>query len=193
MAKRIVEFNLTRESVIAEVSKEAVDVKVRAFQTILKNRTLHGGILAEGAGFVKRGENGRGIASRWYPTTLARRFRDLNLIVNRLEFRQEDGIETIKQFSHEADALFFVDPPYTAVGKRAGRRLYRHFQLNHEELFVVCKSIKGDFLMTYDNADEVKTLARTYGFETRLIPMKNTHHATMEELVIGKDLSWMDE
>lgn len=26
----------------------------------------------------------------------------------------------------------------------------------------------------------------------RLIPMNNTHHATMEELVIGKDLSWMD-
>ncbi len=26
----------------------------------------------------------------------------------------------------------------------------------------------------------------------RLIPMKNTHHATMEELVIGKNLSWMD-
>jgi DNA adenine methylase len=26
----------------------------------------------------------------------------------------------------------------------------------------------------------------------RLIPMTNTHHATMEELVIGKKLSWMD-
>ena len=26
----------------------------------------------------------------------------------------------------------------------------------------------------------------------RLVPMSNTHHATMEELVIGKDLSWMD-
>ena len=26
----------------------------------------------------------------------------------------------------------------------------------------------------------------------RLIPMTNIHHATMEELVIGKDLSWMD-
>ena len=25
-----------------------------------------------------------------------------------------------------------------------------------------------------------------------LIPMTNTHHATMEELVVGKDLSWMD-
>ena len=51
---------------------------------------------------------------------------------------------------------------------------------------------KGDFLMTYDNAEEVKKMARDHGFQMRLIPMTNTHHAAMEELVIGKDLSWMD-
>lgn len=27
----------------------------------------------------------------------------------------------------------------------------------------------------------------------KLIPMTNTHHATMLELVIGKDLSWMEQ
>jgi DNA adenine methylase len=46
--------------------------------------------------------------------------------------------------------------------------------------------------MTYDNAEEVKKMARLRGFQMRLIPMNNTHHATMEELVIGRDLSWMD-
>ncbi|MDD5766061.1 MAG: hypothetical protein PHW79_07455 [Candidatus Marinimicrobia bacterium] len=46
---------------------------------------------------------------------------------------------------------------------------------------------------TYDNADEVKVMALMHGFQMRLIPMNNTHHATMEELVIGKDLSWMDQ
>ncbi len=35
-------------------------------------------------------------------------------------------------------------------------------------------------------------MARAHGFQMRLIPMTNTHHATMEELVIGKNLSWMD-
>lgn len=47
--------------------------------------------------------------------------------------------------------------------------------------------------MTYDNSEEVKLMARTCGFQMRLIPMNNTHHATMEELIIGKDLSWMDK
>ena len=45
--------------------------------------------------------------------------------------------------------------------------------------------------MTYDNASEVKELSKRYGFQVKPIPMKNTHHAAMTELVIGKNLNWM--
>ena len=51
--------------------------------------------------------------------------------------------------------------------------------------------LKGDFLMTYDDADEVRALARKFRFESRSVAMSNTHHATMKELLIGKDLSWL--
>ncbi len=46
--------------------------------------------------------------------------------------------------------------------------------------------------MTYNEAEEGKEMALQRGFQMRLIPMKNTHHARMRELVIGKDLSWLD-
>jgi DNA adenine methylase len=42
--------------------------------------------------------------------------------------------------------------------------------------------------MTYDNAEEVVQMAARHGFSTRLISMTNTHHATMQELVIGHNL-----
>ena len=70
--------------------------------------------------------------------------------------------------------------------------MYKYCDINHAELFAICDSIKGDFLITYDNADEVKALAEIHGFQYCLIPMTNTHNARMQELVIGKDLSWMD-
>ena len=193
LAKRILEFDLSRESVLEELSKLNANTREKAFQTILKNRTYHGGILADGSGLLKHGENGKGIQSRWYPTTLARRFNDLNLIANRISFRKEDGLDVIQEYSSRKDAVFFIDPPYTAGGKKAGSRLYRHCALDHERLFSLCETIRGDFLMTYDNADEVKVMARKHKFQMRLIPMNNTHHATIEELVIGKDLSWMDQ
>jgi DNA adenine methylase len=193
LANRILTFELTRESVIKEIGQVPKTQKEKAFQTILKNRTLHGGILAEGSGFLKYGENGKGIHSRWYPATIAKRLISLNYVANRIDFRCDDGLKVLQEFANNSNAVYFIDPPYTAGGKKAGKRLYKHCELDHEHLFTLCETLKGDFLMTYDNAEEVKRMARSHGFQMRLIPMNNTHHATMEELVIGKDLSWMDK
>ncbi len=192
LAERIINFDLTKETVIQELSNKNVTVKEKAFQTILKNRTFHGGILADGSGLLKYGENGKGILSRWYPATIAKRLKNLNFIADKIDFRQEDGLDVIQEYSQRGDVIFFIDPPYTAGGKKAGKRLYRHYNIDHERLFTLCQSIKGDFLMTYDNAEEVKSMAREHGFQFRLISMKNTHHAIMDELVIGRNLSWMD-
>ncbi len=193
LAKRILTFDLTREHVTQEIEKPPKTFKEKAFKTILKNRTYHGGILANGAGLLKYGENGKGIGSRWYPETLAKRFRELNQFADRIDFRCDDGLKVIQEFASRRDVCYFIDPPYTAGGKKAGKRLYNHCEIDHEYLFNICETVQGDFLMTYDNADEVKVMSRAHGFQMRLIPMTNTHHATMEELVIGKDLSWMDQ
>jgi len=193
LAKRILGFEFSKESVVKELSTKHTDIREKAFQTILKNRTFHGGILAQGSGFLKNGENGKGISSRWYPQTLAKRFKSIASVADRVDFRGDDGLKVIQEFSGRKNAIFFIDPPYTAGGKKAGKRLYRHYDLDHNQLFSLCEQIQGDFLMTYDNADEVKQMAREHGFQMRLIPMKTTHHKTMEELVIGKDLSWMDQ
>jgi len=192
LANRVLTFDLTKEAVIRELKKRPNTQREKAFQTILKNRTFHGGILAEGSGFLKYGENGKGIHSRWYPGTLAKRLLNLKHVANRIDFRCDDGLKVIQEFAINQAAVFFIDPPYTAGGKKAGKRLYRHYDLDHEQLFALCETLRGDLLMTYDNAEEVKKMARSHGFQMRLIPMTNTHHATMEELVIGKDLSWMD-
>jgi DNA adenine methylase len=192
LANRVLNFEMTKEAVIFEIKKLSNIKREKAFQTILKNRTFHGGILAEGSGFLKYGEGGKGIRSRWYPRTIAKRLLALDHIASRIDFRCDDGIKVLLEFSDNQEAVYFIDPPYTAGGKKAGKRLYKHYNIDHKYLFGVCESLKGDFLMTYDNAEEVKSMARGHGFEMRLVPMTNTHHATMEELVIGRDLSWMD-
>ncbi len=192
LAGRIMAFDLTRENLKLELSKSDAELKERAFHTILKNRTSHGGIIAGGSGLLKHGENGKGIRSRWYPQTLARRFSGIHHYAGRIDFRQADGMKVIGEYADREDVVFFIDPPYTAGGKKAGKRLYRYSEIDHERLFDLCASLAGDFLMTYDNSEEVKQMARRHGFQMRLIAMTNTHNATMEELVIGKELSWMD-
>jgi len=114
-----------------------------------------------------------------------------NALRERLSFILGDGLDVITQHMHQADAIFFVDPPYTAgTGKRAGRRLYDYSELNHHQLFELMSHVQGDFLMTYDNNHDVKAMAKRHGFQTKTIAMKNTHHAKMTELLISRDLNW---
>lgn len=168
----------------------ATTLRELAFQTILKNRINHGGILAAGAGKVKYGENGKELKSRWYPQTLKQRILNIQSVRDRMEFIEGAGLAVIRAHAHRADAVFFVDPPYTAGGKRAGSRLYTYADLDHHELFRLMATVAGDFLITYDNADAIYALARQYQFDTQLVAMKNTHHAEMTELLIGKNLAW---
>jgi DNA adenine methylase len=49
LANRILAFDLTYENVQETLSQPIESVKEKAFQTILKNRTYHGGILAPGS------------------------------------------------------------------------------------------------------------------------------------------------
>ncbi len=191
LAEKIVTFDLTPESVRVLLSMPARSKRERAFQTIVQNRVSHGGILAPGAGLLKYGENGKGIHSRWYPATLKKRILDIAGIRERLQFIRGDGFEIIHKHVDDPNAVFFIDPPYTASSKKAGTRLYKYHQVNHEELFDLVSRVKGDFLMTYDDAEEVRALALTHRFETRLVAMSNTHHATMKELLIGRNLDWV--
>lgn len=191
LADQIVAFDLTSESANALLSNSSRILKRKALQTIVQNRISHGGILAPGAGLLKNGENGKGILSRWYPDTLKRRILDIDKIKDRLRFTRGDGLKVIHKYARYSNTVFFIDPPYTASTKRAGTRLYKYHQVDHEELFRLASKIKGDFLMTYDDAEEVRALATKYRFETRLVAMNNTHHATMTELLIGRDLGWV--
>ena len=109
---------------------------------------------------------------------------------DRLDFINGDGFDIIRSQADQDNVVFFIDPPYTASTKKAGSRLYKYHQIDHEELFRLASTLRGDFLMTYDDSQEVRALADQYEFMTRLTPMNNAHHTSMNELIIGRNLHW---
>lgn len=187
LTERILNFNLTHGNVTEVLRTEPISQRERAFAVILRNRVQRGGIMAAGAGLVKTGENGKGLHSRWYPETLAQRIQEIASIRERITFVEADAFDVIQRYSDDESAAFFVDPPYTVAAKR----LYTHWQVDHRTLFAKLAGVKGDVLLTYDNTREVSSLATEFVFETSAIAMKNTHHARMTELLIGKDLAWL--
>jgi len=192
LCETISNFEITIDNANKVIAKENKSIKELAFTTLLRNRVNHGGILAQGSGMLKNGENGKGIASRWYPQTLIKRINDLQQVRHKITFIECDGIEFMNQNASDEDAMFFIDPPYTASKKNAGNRLYNYPTIDHELLFDTSAKVYGDFLMTYDNDPNVKDMASRRDFNFREIAMKNTHHAKMTELLIGKhDLGYL--
>ena len=180
LAETILNFDLNHANLNAALEQAETSTKHRAFATLLKNRVFHGGILAPGSGLIRNGENGRGLASRWYPETLCRRIRDIDRVRHRIEFQQGSAFEVLSKLAERDNAAWFIDPPY----HQAGRRLYTCHQIDHAELFASVKQLKGPFLMTYDNAEEIQELAQRCAFATRHVPMKTTHHRQKYELII---------
>lgn len=186
LANKIFSFHLTPENANIILQKKNKSIKEQAFSTILKNRIFHGGIITKGSGLIKNGENGKGIKSRWYPKTLYDRINAIGYVKDKLEFISGDAFEELEKIKNEENVYSFIDPPYTLAGKR----LYTHYNIDHDALFALTAQLKGKFMLTYDDTEDIRNLANKYNLEFRLIPMKTTHHIQKNEIIISDDFNW---
>ena len=184
---QVVQFTPTYENIAELVGQIPSGVSERGFRTLVLNRARRGGILAEGASLNRSGENGKGVASRWYPDTIIRRLRAVAEYADQIDFHEIDGmllLERILAGAAASQVAIFADPPYTAGGKQAGRRLYNHNIIDHQRLFTTLADSGAEFLMTYDESAEILNLIDMHEFHVVRVVMKNTHHAHRGELVI---------
>ncbi len=180
-------FQPTREAVDILSRQVPATVLEHGFRTLVLNRTRRGGILAPGASLIRSGENSKGITSRWYPETLVRRLSEITGHKDRIDFYEGDGmafLQLLPRYRGNGCALF-VDPPYTAGGKRPGRRMYIHNEIDHACLFERLANGASDFLLTYDRTPEIDALVNKHGFNAVSVEMKSTHHKLIPELVIS--------
>jgi DNA adenine methylase len=189
LCNKIESFNLNRRSVQRELKINPRTTHTRAWKTLLRNRVNHGGILASGAGLLRRGEDDNGIRSRWYPDTLTSRIKQINKVKNRITIVEADALIQLKQYKmpQKASLGFFIDPPYSSVGER----LYTYGEIDHEELFKIAAKLPGRVLMTYHDSTEVHRLVRTFGFKYRRVKMLNRQNAAKTELLVCKDFDWL--
>lgn len=192
LSNKVETFRPSRKRVQAQIKISPRTVHTKAWKTLLRNRMNHGGILAPGSGLLRRGEDDKGIKSRWYPETLVSRIAGINKIRNKIKFVQGDGllwIENFKPKSKEASLAFFIDPPYSS----AGERLYTYGHIDQTRLFTAAAKLPGRILMTYHDAPEIRALAEQFGFLVREVEMISRQHAAKTELLVSKDFTWFKD
>jgi DNA adenine methylase len=186
LADRVSSFELTEESVRAVLDSTPAGALELAFAVLLRNRVARGGILAPGAGLLRAGEDGRGLSSRWYPETLARRLLSVHALRDRLQVRHADALAVLPEYAQREDVAVYLDPPY----ERAGQRLYTHHRVDHARLFELAADLAHP-LLSYDEHEHVRELALAHNLDARAVLMRTTHHARAQELLVGRDLGWV--
>jgi DNA adenine methylase len=190
LSDKIEAFNPTRKNVLAEIDISVRADHTRAWKTLLRNRVSHGGILAPGAGLLRRGEDDNGIKSRWYPEALVSRIEVINKIRRKIRFIEGDGLawlESYKRKRGSGTVAFFIDAPYSTVGER----LYTYSEIDHEKLFRVAARLPGRVLMTYHDAQEIRKMAKQFNFKIRRVGMLNRQNAEKTELLVSKSFDWL--
>lgn len=184
---RILEFKISATSVADVLSTRPRTRLSLAFQTIVKNRCRRGGILAGSAGLLIRGERDRGLSSRWYPETIAKRISLIHGLRDRIEIKRSDGLLALESLGVAKKKIkLFVDPPYPKLMHTAARPLYNYCALDHSRVFNTLKSAKHDFLMTYEDTEFVLHLVREAGFSHRRITVRNVNGSPKTELLISR-------
>ncbi len=186
LCARIRRFEVGREAVVEALATKPDGTVGRAFRTILRNRMNRDGNLTGGAGLQRGGEAGRGLASRWYPTTLVRRLRAVRSLAGRVRFVHGDAFVEMARHAGDPSAAFFVDPPYTVGGAKVGARLYPHSDVDHPALFALAASVRGAAMLTYDDVPEAEALALSHGMAVERVPMRGTQRKVKFELVLTR-------
>jgi DNA adenine methylase len=105
LANKVLSFRVSRDGVERILQAKPRTDYERAFQCLLRNRTARGGVLSAGAGLIRHGEDGKGITSRWYPKTLARRIETIASLKAQLRFCQRDAFEVIARYIDHSDTV----------------------------------------------------------------------------------------
>ena len=188
LAEQIKTLDLNRENAEAIIERKTLSTRDRALAMIVHNRVSRGGVTAPGAGWLKKGENGKGLQSRWYPETLVRRIEKVAAARHRIKVICGDGLEVMEEHIGNEDAAFFIDPPYP----KAGGRLYKHSDVDHEHVFDLSVEAEGSVLLTYDDSEEVIKLTEAReSLDSVPLLVSTTHHREKYEYLIGDALDWV--
>ena len=186
LQQRCMQLHLTPDALEKLSKEQPTDDLDRGFRTLVLNRTRPNGNISPNTASIRRGENNRGITSRWYPTTICRRLESIRLQADRISITQQDALQVLPTLPPGTPV--FLDPPYTQNPHAPGHRLYSQgSDLDHPALFSALRALDLDFLMTHGQSPETLRLITLNGFHAVSITMRTGHHLLKPELAITRD------
>jgi DNA adenine methylase len=142
--------------------RDRQDLLALGFSAFFLNRTNRSGVIKDAGvigGLAQKGEYK--INCRFNRADLSRRIERIAKYKDRIHLSRLDALKFLTSCEHRLpkSALLFIDPPYF----KKGATLYTNFYGRSDHAAVASKVIgsKKNWLVTYDDASEIRTLYRS--------------------------------
>lgn len=179
LIRKIEMFHVTKANV-KEQLKNNKDIIDRAFNVLLTSKVMFD-CNPKSTSFRSN------FKQRFNKELYIQRIRDMRQFGNKIHFY--DGLyrdEFWEYFPDEKEFYYFVDAPYV----KAGKNLYKHFEIDHEAIFANLSQRKSRWIMTYDDHPLIRKLAKKFKFHVIEIRNGYSRRENKNELIICRDKRW---
>ena len=160
------------------------------FATFFLNRTNRSGVLKAGpiGGYSQKGVYK--IDCRYNKEQLIKKIIDISKNKNKIKLYNYDIRTFIKKIIPlYKNAFIYFDPPYFNKGKE----LYKNFfnKQDHEDIAALIKSLKVNWMVTYDNSETIKEIYKEYDIKKYKVIYSLANTGESEELIFtSSPLLW---
>lgn len=134
----------------------------RGFATFFLNRTNRSGILKGGVIGGKEQSGVWKLDERFNKAELLKRIEKIGIHSDKVHVYNEDAIHLLNRINDvlPVNSFIYLDPPYYVKGKGLYRNFYKHE--DHIAIKDALKSLNFRWLVSYDNAEEIKDIYNEY-------------------------------
>lgn len=140
-------------------NKEAADLFELGFSSFFLNRTNRSGIILKAGVIGGLSQGGKyTLDCRFNKTDLIRKIKKIADHKNNIHLSNDDAIVFMKKIEGDSlpNTLFCIDPPYFEKGSSLYTNFYE--KNDHSTLSNVISSLNSPWVLTYDNAKEIREL-----------------------------------
>jgi len=188
LADTVMEIPLSIEEWERQKTLTPVGVRENALKCLYLNRTSFSGLLHSSAGPIGgRRQTKWTIGCRFNRQKLSSRILELSGLRNRVSAVTQSGwMECCEIWNGAKNVLFYLDPPFY----HKADRLYRYTFSNeeHEALRDYMVILKTPWILSYDNAGEIRLLYDRLGLNARIIDNTYCAHPIGGNSFIGREV-----